>query len=259
MEDRKLDPAKLLPGWQIKDKIVKLEKDIADLNKQIMEHKIMPKRKAGQIESSNKLNSQDIKRSRFTANGLSLMANGSSLISSPGVLRLHDPRVANYAEGKSTYDYLTPNLLDGGFSGYISSQPAVQSHVYNTATSADLGTVVAGVSNVHAVGTEVGVSPGIHTLPTGSFAGGEMSAPKVGQTMYANGYSYGWQTERDVPYNQRLIGQSLTGQPASTGVDGLYRPSPSIDSFAGLPNAPSMGVGNQNPSSDLYSFADSVT
>lgn len=260
LEDKKIDPAKLLPGWQIKDKIIKLEKDIADWNKQIMENKIMPKRKVGEIESSNKWNGQEMKRCRFTAKGST--PNASCLMTSPHVFQVHDPRAANYADEKRSYGGLTPNLFDGGFGGYI-SHPAVSaaSHVYNTGALPDaLGPAVGAGSRVNAVGVEVSMSPGITTRPTGSFNGvhGETAVDKYGQMMHANGSSYGWHRAGDAAYDDRVIGQSFTGLPATIVFDGLYRPSPSLDRFAGLINHSSIAGGNPSSSSDLYSFADAV-
>lgn len=260
LEDKKIDPAKLLPGWQIKDKIIKLEKDIADWNKQKMENKIMPKRKAVEIESSNKWNGQGIKHCRFTDKGSTLSA--SSLMTSSHVFQVHDPRAANYADEKRSYNGLTSNLFDGGFCGYINSHPAVSaaSHVYNTGALPDvLGPTVGAGGRVNAVSVEVSMSPGITTRPPGSFNGvhGETAVDKYGQMMYANGSSYGWHRAGDAAYNDRVIG-SFTGQPATIAFDGLYRPSPSLDRFPGLINHSSIGGGNQNSSSDLYSFADSV-
>ncbi|KAA8540585.1 hypothetical protein F0562_024496 [Nyssa sinensis] len=49
LEDHKIDPLKLLPGWKINEKISSLEKDIADFDKKMGE-KVMPKRKADEGE-----------------------------------------------------------------------------------------------------------------------------------------------------------------------------------------------------------------
>ncbi|KAL6957449.1 hypothetical protein U1Q18_046446 [Sarracenia purpurea var. burkii] len=68
LEEHKIDPSKALPGWKLNEKISELEKDIADLDKKIGEQAKI-KRKADEPESSKKLNSQEVKRTRFMDRG----------------------------------------------------------------------------------------------------------------------------------------------------------------------------------------------
>ncbi|KAL6497143.1 hypothetical protein OROGR_029072 [Orobanche gracilis] len=63
--------------------------------------------------------------------------------------------------------------------------------------------------------------------------------------------SYVW--HRDSAANERFAGQSSLG---SVGLASLYRGSTSVDAFAGVPNASSVGYASRG--SDLYQFADAV-
>lgn len=64
LEGHNVDPAKLLPGWQINEMISGLEKEIAELNKKTAE-KAIQKRKVDETESSKKFKNQEVKRSRL--------------------------------------------------------------------------------------------------------------------------------------------------------------------------------------------------
>ncbi|XP_050256007.1 protein FRIGIDA [Quercus robur] len=115
LEDHKIDPTKLLPGWRIKENIINLEKEISDLDNKI-EDKVMWKRKADEIQSSNQMKSQGMKRLFFTARAPPLM--------SPPVGGMQEQRVITQVESKSSYDGLMPvNLLDGEQSGHVSNYP----------------------------------------------------------------------------------------------------------------------------------------
>ena len=115
LEDHKIDPTKLLPGWRIKENIINLEKEISDLDNKI-EDKVMRKRKADEIQSSNQMKSQGMKRLFFTARAPPLM--------SPPVGGMQEQRVITQVESKSSYDGLMPvNLLDGEQSGHVSNYP----------------------------------------------------------------------------------------------------------------------------------------
>ncbi|KAK7839979.1 protein FRIGIDA [Quercus suber] len=115
LEDHKIDPTKLLPGWRIKENIINLEKEISDLDNKI-EDKVMWKRKADEIQSSNQMKGQGMKRLFFTARAPPLM--------SPPVGGIQEQRVITQVESKSSYDGLMPvNLLDGEQSGHVSNYP----------------------------------------------------------------------------------------------------------------------------------------
>ncbi|XP_019169864.1 PREDICTED: protein FRIGIDA isoform X2 [Ipomoea nil] len=64
LESHNVDPAKLLPGWQISEMITSLEKEIAELNKKTAETAIQ-KRKVNETESFKKFKNHEVKRSRL--------------------------------------------------------------------------------------------------------------------------------------------------------------------------------------------------
>ncbi|KAJ7957138.1 FRIGIDA-like protein [Quillaja saponaria] len=91
LDDRRIDPLELFPGWKIKEKIINLEKDISDSKKK-MDDKTIQKRKVEEIEPSNKLNSLDIERPRVTA-----------ILVSPKVTVLQEQKTATNVDGRSSY------------------------------------------------------------------------------------------------------------------------------------------------------------
>lgn len=248
LEDRKLDPVKLLPGWQLREMRDKLEKEIADLNKK-MEDKVTPKRKADGNEFSNHLKSQETKRSRFA---------GSPLISSPGI-GLHEQRAATHVDGSGLYNAsLRMNLLDGGYSGHVNNPSVAGSLLYGSGVGSlsehVLGTLAGGGTIMH--GTGVGLSTAYSIPSNSSFAGvhREMLVDRSGQIMGSSGPAYGWHGVGDAALIDRSRVQSFVHQPAS----GLFGPSPSIEGFVGLTNSPPTGAAKRSSTSDLYRFADAV-
>ncbi|XP_073291996.1 protein FRIGIDA-like [Primulina huaijiensis] len=67
LERYEIDPSKLLPGWQILQKISGLEKDIANFDRKQVEKG--NKRKTSETDTSRKLKIQEAKRARFTGHG----------------------------------------------------------------------------------------------------------------------------------------------------------------------------------------------
>ncbi|KAJ9140064.1 hypothetical protein P3X46_030751 [Hevea brasiliensis] len=247
LEDRKLDPIKLLPGWQLIETRDKLEKEIADLNKKI-EDRVTQKRKADENEFSNNLKSHEKKRLRFT---------GSSLISSPRI-GLHEQRATGHVEGSGLYSTsLRMSLLDGGFSGHINNSSVAGSMLYGSGVGSlpehVLGTVAGVGSVMH--GTGVGLAPAYSIPSTSSFAGvhRDMLVDRTGQKMSRN-VAYGWHGVGDPAFIDFSREQSFVHQPAS----GLFGPSPSIEGFVGVSNSPPTNAANRNSTSDLYRFADAV-
>ncbi|CAN8253420.1 unnamed protein product [Cochlearia groenlandica] len=88
LEAHKLDPAKEVPGWQIKEQMVKLEKDILQLDKEMKEKArsigLMEEEKARSIslmeeaELAKRLYNQQMKRPRLSAMEMPLPAAASS-------------------------------------------------------------------------------------------------------------------------------------------------------------------------------------
>lgn len=248
LEDRKLDHTKLLPDWQFKEKIMKLENDIADLNKKI-DDKMMSKRKADENELLNNLKIQDTKRQRFTA-------KGSPLISSTSV-GLHDPRAASHVDGQSSYNgSVRINLLDGGFSGRVINYPAAPSIQYVSGAGSlpenVFGTMSGGGGVMHTTGVGLSAVYGMPSAGSSAAVHRDMLIDGAGPIMGKSGPPYGWHGLRDGPLHEVSLGQIR--QPASS----LYGPSPSIEGFAGLPNSPPAIAANGGSASDLYGFADAV-
>ncbi|XP_073144922.1 protein FRIGIDA [Henckelia pumila] len=67
LERYEIDSTKLLPGWQILQKIAGLEKDIANFDRKQVEKGY--KRKSSEADASRKLKIQEAKRARFTGHG----------------------------------------------------------------------------------------------------------------------------------------------------------------------------------------------
>ncbi|KAJ9163986.1 hypothetical protein P3X46_023605 [Hevea brasiliensis] len=246
LEDRKLDPVKVLPGWQLREMRDKLEKEIADLSKRI-EDKVALKRKADGNEFSKK--SQETKRPRFA---------GSPLISSPGI-GLLEQRAAGHVDGSGLYNAsLRMNLLDGGFSGHVNNPSVAGSVLYGSGVVSlpehVRGTVAGGGTVMHGAG--VGLSAAYSIPSTSSFAGvhREMLVDRTGQILASNGAAYGWPGVGDAAFIDGSRGQSFIHQPAS----GLFGPSSSIEGFVGVSNSPPIGAANRSSTSDLYRFADAV-
>ncbi|CAL5375458.1 unnamed protein product [Camellia sinensis] len=236
LENHKIDPLKVLSGWQIYEKISSLEKEIAALDKKIKEQ-VTQKRKADEAESSKNLKSQELKRTRFAG---------------------HMPeqhKAVAYVDLNSSSDRLMPtNLLDSGIPQY-GSFSAYSSVLHGQGVGPSPG-IGAGV-----IASRVGAAMSAGSsdlLPTGSYAGinGSILVDRARQVVNHNGQPYGW--HGDESFRERLIGQSYA-ESSALGVNGLYRPAPSMmEGFAGLPNPSSIGVSNRSSNSDLYQFADSI-
>ncbi|KAF2321355.1 hypothetical protein GH714_040427 [Hevea brasiliensis] len=223
LEDRKLDPVKVLPGWQLREMRDKLEKEIADLSKRI-EDKVALKRKADGNEH--------------------------------WVART---RAAGHVDGSGLYNAsLRMNLLDGGFSGHVNNPSVAGSVLYGSGVVSlpehVRGTVAGGGTVMHGAG--VGLSAAYSIPSTSSFAGvhREMLVDRTGQIMASNGAAYGWPGVGDAAFIDGSRGQSFIHQPAF----GLFGPSSSIEGFVGVSNSPPIGAANRSSTSDLYRFADAV-
>ncbi|KAG8379613.1 hypothetical protein BUALT_Bualt07G0107800 [Buddleja alternifolia] len=219
----KIDPSKLLPGWQINEKIATLEKDIANSNRKPGEN-TAHKRKANEPETSNKSKTQEPKRSRYSG---------------------HGPPQHGHADNRR-------NLLDSGHPSHHASNnySGTPSVVYGGPGAGLLpesmvpSGVGAGISTTHS---------GIHS--TGSYGGvhGGFTVDAAGQIINRSAHPYSYHA--DAALIERYAGQ----QPSSIGLTSLYRASTSsVEGFAGVPNASSVGVGGRGSASDLYQFADSV-
>ncbi|KAM7471603.1 hypothetical protein LguiA_009786 [Lonicera macranthoides] len=206
LKQKGLDHSKLLPEWKLDEKILGLEKEIAEIGKEIkkeIEETAKPKRKADITEPSKKSKAPKVKHSQQTGKAP------------------QQHKAPAYADRRSAYDMPTQiNHLDGGFPAHI---------------------------NVY-------------------------SASPYGLMTNHGSQLYGWHGDTPLTLSERLVGPSSEGQPSSVGFNGLYRrPSPPLESFAGLPDQRSFegfaGLPDQQQSdrvlrrssaSDLYQFVDSV-
>ncbi|KAL0354932.1 UNVERIFIED_CONTAM: protein FRIGIDA [Sesamum radiatum] len=190
LERHNTDPAKLLPGWQINEKIATLEKDIAEFDR-----KSAHKRKASETETSKKSKSQEGKRSRIIGHGP------------------QQHKVAGHVDSRR-------NLLDSGLPGHASAYSASPSVVYGGPSAGLLpesmipSGVGAGMSASHG---------GI--LSAGSYAGvpGGVLVDTAGHVMNRASHPYAW--HGDSAINERYAGQPSLGLTslyrASTSLEGF--------------------------------------
>ncbi|KAE9587360.1 hypothetical protein Lal_00004786 [Lupinus albus] len=193
LEGHKVDSEKLLPGWNLKDKIINMEKYISDINKKIQE-KVVPKRKVDKSDSPNKVKIPGAKRSRFPEK--------DSYVASPSVIALPEQRIASHIDGNNSMmihwshviwmaGSLPESYLGGAVSGvgdmhgggiYAPAMPAGTNY-YPTTSSAPIGSVsgslpesylggiVSGVANMHGGGISAPAMPvGTNYYPTASSA-----------------------------------------------------------------------------------------
>lgn len=242
LEGHNIDFVKLLPGWQLKDKIVNLEKDISDTNIKI-EEKSTIKRKVDKTNSSNKMKIPEAKRTRFAGRDASVL--------SPSLAALHEQRIVSRMDGNSSYDgSLAAHLLDRRSYGYPNS--------YLSAASVQLGSVSDSLAEKYLGST---VANGVNMLGGGmggSYSGyqGDMIRDNVGTVLNSNSYRWHGVGEGALSHD-RSVGQSFVGQSTSALVNNLYGKR-STEGFAGVPDRLSIGASSRSGGSDLYSFADGV-
>ncbi|KAJ6688505.1 FRIGIDA-LIKE PROTEIN 3-RELATED [Salix koriyanagi] len=227
LEEHQLDPTKLLPGWQLQEKTIELEKDIVDLNKKIGKLPLS-KRPENVNEVTNYWKSQEIKRRRFAE-------KGSPLIS-PGV-GLADQIAASYMDGQSSYNSVM--RLNGGFPGHVNNYSAGTSAMYGSS----LGPFPKNVPGTSASGIGLsaayGGSAGVHR---------DMLVDGTGQIKGGNVPHYAWHRAGDTALNDGSVGHWHHAS-------GLFGKSQSIEGFAGLLNSPPAAA-NGSSTPDLYGFAD---
>ncbi|CAI8598992.1 unnamed protein product [Vicia faba] len=223
LEGFKVDIAKLLPEWKLKDTILQLEKDISDVAKKV-EDNSGPKRKLDKSSTSMKVKGPDTKRTRYNVR--------DPFVASPSVTTLQGQRIASLIDGNSSYDNsLTAHYLEGRSYGYPNP--------YSIAASAQIGSVSG-------------------SLPEG-YIGRGVSIDNVGATRNINSslYSRLHSIDEGVLSYNRSVEQSFAGQPSSAQADHLYG-RVSAEGYPGLLDHHSIGAPSRGGGSDLYSFADSV-
>ncbi|KAK7350754.1 hypothetical protein VNO77_09680 [Canavalia gladiata] len=244
LEGHKIDFVKLLPGWQLKDKIMVLEKDISDTKKKI-EEKAVLKRKMDKSNSSSKMKIPEPKRTRFTVKDTS--------VASPSVTILQEQRIVSHMNGNSSYDgLLSAHFLDGRSYGYPNNYP--------TAASMQIGSVSRSLPESYLGSTVASGANLLGGAMAGSFSGyhGDMTRDDVGTVLNGNSHLYRWHGMGEGALsNDRTVGHSFMGKPASARVNNLYGKTPT-EGFAGLSDHLSIGAASRSGGSDLYSFADAV-
>ncbi|RDX80505.1 Protein FRIGIDA, partial [Mucuna pruriens] len=245
LEGHKIDFVKLLPGWQLKDKIIDLEKDISDTNKKIDE-KSMFKRKVDKSNSSNKMKIPEAKRARFTG-------KDTSVLLSPSLATLQEQRIISRMDGNSSYDgSLSAHLLDGRSYGY--------SNNYLTAASVQAGSISDSLAEKYLGSTVASGASILGGAMGGSYSGyqGDMIRDSVGTVLNSNIHMYRWRgIGEGALSHDRSVGQSFVGSSASALVNNLYGKT-STEGFTGVPEHLSVGASSRSGGSDLYSFADAV-
>ncbi|KAK4375912.1 hypothetical protein RND71_006589 [Anisodus tanguticus] len=232
-----IDPSKLLGGWQVSTRIMSLEKEIAEFNRQIADQKIAQKN-AGfhkrKIDETEWLSNKEVKRSHF---------------SNPWPPQLQQRVVVNHVVSNNT-------LLEGGGTsgqnyGYSMSPPVLHGPVAGSIHGNVVGSLAGPVGGVAMGG------PGILPSPQGgSYAGGHGgtrvdSTPgqigsHAGQLCGLRGNAY-----RPVPYMESSNGLPNTipgdaNRPPpylesskrlpKTIPGNAYKPAPWVESSKGLPN-----------------------
>ncbi|XP_054807914.1 protein FRIGIDA [Prosopis cineraria] len=239
LEGHKIDHAEFLPGSKLKEKISNLEKDIDDANKKIQDM-VVSKRKMDKNDSSNKLKAPESKRSRLNVKDPSLVSF------------LQEQRISSNMDGNNLYDVsLTAHML--------SSRPSSHLNNYPAATSVQLGSAAGPLLDSVFGGTLAGggklIGAGIGGT-AGSFSGyhGDKVVDNVGTMLNTNDHLY-----RQLGIRESVLShERLVGRPVSARVSSLYGVSPSVESFAGLQDHPSLSSAGRIGASDLYSFADAI-
>ncbi|XP_016449415.2 protein FRIGIDA isoform X1 [Nicotiana tabacum] len=298
LERHDTDPSKLIPGWQINEKIMKLEKEIAELDKQTG-GKMAQKRKLDETESSRRFRNKEAKQSRI-----------------PPWLR--QQRVVNHVDSDCTllerqnaghvHGYtVSSSVLHGPVAGSMHENVA-DSLAATVAMGRDGARILASVDGIRA-----GISEGMDIVQQGaSYAGGhgrtlvDSTPEQIGSH---TGQLYGWcgnaavydglascsyayrpssylegstglpntqpsDAYRSPPYLEGSTGLPNTihsdahrPPPYLEGSAGLpnaihsdaYRPPPYLEGSAGLPNAIPGDVAGRSSASDIYQVADTVT
>ncbi|CAL5204444.1 unnamed protein product [Lathyrus oleraceus] len=223
LEGFKVDIAKLLPEWKLKDTILQLEKDISDVAKKF-EDNSPPKRKLDKSSTSKKVKGPDTKRTRYDVR--------DPFMASPSVTTLQGQRIASLIDGNSSYDTsLTAHYLEGRSYGYPNP--------YSIAASAQFGSVSGSLPEGY-------IGRGVSIDNVGAM-------PNINSSLYSRLHSI---DEGVLSYN-RSVDQSFAGQPSSARANHLYG-RVSAEGYPSLPDHHSIGAPSRGGGSDLYSFADSV-
>lgn len=228
LERHGIDPAKLLPGWQINEKIATLVKDTTDFDR-----KSAQKRKSSETEASKKPKVQEAKRPRHVGY-------------SPQLQKVtgHDTR-RNFSDSglpKHVNSYGAPAVVYGGPGAGLLPESMIPGGV----GAASHG----GLHQTYGAHEGVLVDASGQLMNRGTHPYEGVLVDAAGQLINRSTHPYAW--PRDSSTNERY-----TSQPQPVGLTTLYRPSTSVECFAGNATS-SVGLGNRGSASDLYQFADSI-
>ncbi|XP_030462098.1 protein FRIGIDA [Syzygium oleosum] len=253
LEDHNWDPAKVLPGWKLKETIVKLEKDVADIDKK-MKEKVVSKRRIDVVEPSRTFKSHEAKRPKFSP-------EVAPRFSHP-FLGFQEQKDNSRIFGRSLYDDGSRPifLFDGGLSRHGSSYPAASLVSHGSGGGSlpetSLKSPMQSANALHSAGVGGRVSAGISMMAAGESSAfpGDRLADRIGLVGSSNNASIGQYVIRDAAYRDQLEQRNL-GRYTSLGT-GHY--GPSLEGFKGLPKFSSSNATDHGSNFDLYGFADTI-
>ncbi|KAF3644197.1 hypothetical protein P3S67_009302 [Capsicum chacoense] len=239
----RIDPSKLITGWQFDVKIMSLEKEIVELNehvgqetlaeliKNIRDQNLALKRKIDETESSGCFSNKEMK---------------SSYPSNPNPWPRHPEKVVNHVDNS-----IGTLLEGGGTTGHIYGYSLSPSVLHATVAGSIRENVVGSLPGpVGGVVATVGVGAGAGKSVQGGLCAGVHGLTLVdrtpGQTGSHTGLLYG--QRRDAVMYDRLASHSYAYRPSSflegSGSMGLpntitvdtYRSPPYLEASTGLPN-----------------------
>ncbi|KAH6781899.1 hypothetical protein C2S52_001325 [Perilla frutescens var. hirtella] len=229
LERHGIDPAKLLPGWQINEKIATLEKDTTEFDR-----KSAQKRKSSETETSKKPKVQEAKRLRHVGYGPLLQKATGHVDARRNLSDSGLPKHVN--------SYGAPAVVYGGPGAGLLPESMIPGGVGATSHG--------GIHPTYAIHEGVLVDASGQLMNRGTHPYEGVLVDAAGQLVNRGTHPYVW--PRDSSINERY-----TSQPQPVGLTTLYRASTSVEGFAGNATS-SVGLGNQGSASDLYQFADSV-
>lgn len=253
LEDHNWDAAKVLPGWQLKEMIVKLEKDAADIDKK-MKEKVVSKRRIDVVEPSRTFKSHEAKRSKFSPQVAPRFSHS--------LLGFQEQKDNSRILGRSSYDDGSWPIFtfDNGLSRHGSSYPAASllSHGSGGGSMPEtsLKSPMQSANALHSAGVGGRISAGISMMAAGESAAfpGDRLADRIGLVGSSNDASIGQYVIRNAAYRDQLEQRNL-GRYTSP-VTGRY--GPSLEGFKGLPKFSSSNAIDHGSNFDLYGFADTI-
>ncbi|MCD7464199.1 hypothetical protein HAX54_052274 [Datura stramonium] len=272
LEFHKIDPSKILAGWQINTRIKRLEKEIAEFNKQITYQKTA-QQNAGllkrKIDETEWLRNKEVKHSHF---------------SNPWPPQ--QQRIVNHVVSNNTL------LEGGGITGhnydYSMSPPVFHGPIAGSIHENVVGSLAGPVGGMSMGGPGAGISAsadsihaGMDVVPQGaSYAGGHGggrvdSLPRqigshAGQLYGSHGDATMYErlsSNRHAHRSNTITGNACSPVPYMESSKGLpntipgnaNRPSPYLEGSSGLPNAipPPYQFADAVPATDLFQNSDS--